>query len=212
MNEDNKQIDRELEGLSTPEKIQKAALAEFAEFGLAGARVDRISKRAGVNKAMLYYHFSSKDNLYHKCIENYIQRTIGAIHVEVSTGENLEDILTGIVNIYRSILAENPYAIKILLREMAQPHSQISDKLASVIKDYSLQNKLVGILENAVETGTAREIDIPQAMVSFITMNVGYYIMAPVIDKVWNVENKKEFLDRRMKAVVDLFMNGVKVR
>ena len=97
-------------------------MVEFAEFGLAGARVDRISKRAGVNKAMLYYHFSSKDNLYHKCIENYIQYTIKAIHVEVSTGENLEDILTGIVNTYRAILAENPYAIKILLRELAQAH------------------------------------------------------------------------------------------
>jgi len=64
MNDNNKQVDRELEGLSTPDKILKAALVEFAEYGLAGARVDRISKRAGVNKAMLYYHFSSKDNLY----------------------------------------------------------------------------------------------------------------------------------------------------
>lgn len=212
MNDNNKQVDRELEGLSTPDKILKAALIEFAEYGLAGARVDRISKRAGVNKAMLYYHFSSKDNLYHKSIESYIQRIVEAVHGEVTMGENLVDVLTGVVNTYRSILAENPYVIRILLREMAQPHSQLSDKLATAIKGYSLQNKMVGILKKAVETGEAREIDIPQAMISFITMNIGYYIMAPVIDKVWDVEDKTEFLDRRMKAVVDLFLNGVKVR
>lgn len=42
----------------------EAAVAEFAQFGLAGARVDRIARRAGINKQALYYHYGSKEGLY----------------------------------------------------------------------------------------------------------------------------------------------------
>lgn len=41
-----------------------AAAAAFMETGFAGARVDQIARRAGVNKAMIYYHFRSKRGLY----------------------------------------------------------------------------------------------------------------------------------------------------
>ena len=43
----------------SPDAILAAAALEFAERGFAGARVDRIARRARVNKAMLYYHFKS---------------------------------------------------------------------------------------------------------------------------------------------------------
>ena len=48
----------------TRAKILKASLREFAHFGLAGARVDVIAQRAGVNKQVLYYHFGSKEGLF----------------------------------------------------------------------------------------------------------------------------------------------------
>jgi TetR/AcrR family transcriptional regulator len=41
-----------------------AAAEEFAQRGYDAAGVDRIAERAGVNKAMLYYHFGSKRALY----------------------------------------------------------------------------------------------------------------------------------------------------
>ena len=44
--------------------ILLAARDEFAQHGLAGARVDRIAERAGLNKRLIYYYFSSKDELF----------------------------------------------------------------------------------------------------------------------------------------------------
>jgi AcrR family transcriptional regulator len=44
--------------------LRAAARAEFAEHGYAGARVDRIAKRAGVNKQLVFYYFGSKQELY----------------------------------------------------------------------------------------------------------------------------------------------------
>jgi len=47
----------------TREKILRTAELEFAEKGFDGARVDDIAKRAGVNKALIYYYFESKDRI-----------------------------------------------------------------------------------------------------------------------------------------------------
>ena len=66
---------------STPEPRQRdadrsqlgilvAARDEFAEHGLAGARVDRIAERAGLNKRLIYYYFGSKDELFLAVLEN----------------------------------------------------------------------------------------------------------------------------------------------
>jgi len=45
-------------------RVFAAAAEEFALRGFDGAKVDRIAERAGVNKAMLYYHFTDKAALY----------------------------------------------------------------------------------------------------------------------------------------------------
>ncbi|HET8746888.1 MAG TPA: TetR/AcrR family transcriptional regulator [Ramlibacter sp.] len=49
--------------------ILAAAREEFAEYGLAGARVDRIAERAGLNKRLIYYYFEDKDKLFQAVLE-----------------------------------------------------------------------------------------------------------------------------------------------
>ncbi len=53
----------------TRRNILDAALAEFADKGLAGARVDEIAARAGANKRMLYAHFGNKEDLWLRVLE-----------------------------------------------------------------------------------------------------------------------------------------------
>ncbi|MBW1769410.1 MAG: helix-turn-helix transcriptional regulator [Deltaproteobacteria bacterium] len=49
------------------QRIMDAATEIFAESGFAGARVDEIAKRAGVNKAMIYYRIGDKK----RCVRRY---------------------------------------------------------------------------------------------------------------------------------------------
>jgi len=53
----------------TREAILSAATTEFAQHGLGGARIDRIARRAGANKRMLYYYFGGKDALFLAALE-----------------------------------------------------------------------------------------------------------------------------------------------
>lgn len=51
------------------QRILRAAVAEFARYGLGGARVDRIAARAGANKRMLYYYYGNKEDLFLAVLE-----------------------------------------------------------------------------------------------------------------------------------------------
>ena len=57
----------------TRARILEAARAEFARDGLGGARVDRITARAGSNKRMIYYYFGSKEALFLAALESAYQ-------------------------------------------------------------------------------------------------------------------------------------------
>jgi TetR/AcrR family transcriptional regulator len=65
-NQTETQADRSAE---TRSRILDAALTEFAASGLAGARTESIAAAAGVNKALLYYYFESKEKLYAAALE-----------------------------------------------------------------------------------------------------------------------------------------------
>lgn len=49
--------------------ILAAARDEFAQFGLGGARMDRIAERAGLNKRLIYYYFADKEKLFQAVLE-----------------------------------------------------------------------------------------------------------------------------------------------
>src|SRR5882724_3884144 len=52
----------------TQQRILEAALQEFSAKGFAGARVDGIARRAGINKRMLYHYFGDKEGLFQEVV------------------------------------------------------------------------------------------------------------------------------------------------
>jgi TetR/AcrR family transcriptional regulator len=64
---------------ATRQRLLTAARREFAHSGLAGARVDEIAARAGVNKQLVYHYFGDKDALYLAVLE--------WVHEEIRAGE-----------------------------------------------------------------------------------------------------------------------------
>src|SRR5499433_1741561 len=60
----------------TQERILAAALREFSEKGFAGARVDRIARRARINKRMLYHYFGNKDGLFREIMRRKLEERV----------------------------------------------------------------------------------------------------------------------------------------
>jgi AcrR family transcriptional regulator len=60
----------------TKARLLSAAAAEFARFGIAGARVDRIASAAQTNKQMIYAYFGNKDQLFDEVFSAYVGRSL----------------------------------------------------------------------------------------------------------------------------------------
>lgn len=68
----------------TKARLLEAAAAEFAEFGIAGARIDRIAKAAVTNKAMIYAYFGSKDELFDTVFSAHVGATLQDVDFDVT--------------------------------------------------------------------------------------------------------------------------------
>jgi AcrR family transcriptional regulator len=58
----------------TMANILEVAMTEFAEKGLAGARIDEIANATHTSKRMIYYYFQSKEGLYLAALEEAYRR------------------------------------------------------------------------------------------------------------------------------------------
>lgn len=60
----------------TKQKLLETATAEFAAFGIAGARIDRIARSAGVNKQLIYAYFGNKEDLFNAAFSASVTRSL----------------------------------------------------------------------------------------------------------------------------------------
>jgi TetR/AcrR family transcriptional regulator len=139
-----------LEPVRDAERTQQAILAaaeeEFAEKGLAGARVDTIAEQSGANKRMLYYYFGSKEGLYLAVLE----RAYGAMRQAERELNLLElgplDAIRRLVEFKFDYYREHPRLIRLLAgenmldanflkhsRQLREMHSSLGEILKAVL-------------------------------------------------------------------------------
>ena len=112
-------------GARSQAAIFRAAAHEFAQRGYDAAGVDRIAARAHVNKAMLYYHYGSKQGLYVEVLRDMF-RAVGARTRAIADGEGVaEDKLDAWILTMVEEAAGRPWFPPIMLRELASGAAHI---------------------------------------------------------------------------------------
>jgi TetR/AcrR family transcriptional regulator len=192
------------------QKVYDAALEEFARHGLAGARVDRIAQMANVNKAMIYYHFGSKEKLYRAMFEEGLRQASSGMLARITAGEDIESILLAISKTQHNLFASDKRYAAVYLHEAAAGGKHLKAALRRILSRGGFPRKLKKMIEEGKRARDFRDIDSTQAMLSFIGMNMFYILLAPIANSVWEIKNEKTFKNKRPAAVVDLFMHGLK--
>jgi AcrR family transcriptional regulator len=175
--------------VGTSEKILDIARIEFARHGLAGARVDRIASLAGVNKAMIYYHFRSKENLHRVVIDQELGKVKKLMEEAVAQETDAESAFCKLSELFTSMFEDQDNFVPMFLREIAKI-----------------------LIDNGKKKRLFRDVDSRHAMISFMGMNMGYLLMAPFVNSIWEIRDAKKFKKERPKQVVDLFLHGLRVK
>ena len=71
-------------GAATRVRIVEAATREFAEYGIAGARVERIVSAAQTNKAQLYSYFGNKEGLFDAIFADSLERIVNVVPIDAA--------------------------------------------------------------------------------------------------------------------------------
>jgi TetR/AcrR family transcriptional regulator len=100
-------------------RILAAAAAEFSTHGFDGANMDRLARAAGLNKAMIYYHFRSKAALYGEIFREFLGLLLARVRAVAATEAAPDDKIRGFIRAIADGLLERPHAPAIWLREVA---------------------------------------------------------------------------------------------
>ncbi|HYA15262.1 MAG TPA: TetR/AcrR family transcriptional regulator [Syntrophales bacterium] len=138
-------------GNGTVTRILEAAASVFSEVGFSGARVDEIAERAGVNKAMIYYHIGNKDALYAEVIQNVIGNTAEIIARKIKDIQDPEEKLRIYIRSFARNLDENPQVAPIMMREVASGGMHLPEVVARDI--FRIVNMLREIISEGVDKG-----------------------------------------------------------
>lgn len=86
-------------GEATRQRVLDAATAEFSQYGIAGARVDRIAAEGRTNKAQLYAYFGSKEALFDTVFSASLERIVDVVPIDA------DDVSDWAVRLYDEYIA-----------------------------------------------------------------------------------------------------------
>lgn len=164
---------------ATREAILSDAEEEFAARGFGGARADAIARRAGVNKALPFYHFGSKALLYEEVLKRALGR-FGNIVTRTIESQEPQERLGAFIRDLSAYLAANPNWLKLITRELiddgARPRA-IARRYLKPLVDASHAE-----MTRAIETGLMRAIDPMQIMISVAGEVIFYFLIGPFLE------------------------------
>ena len=162
----------------SPDVILAAAAREFAERGFAGARVDRIARRARVNKAMLYYHFKSKKTLYRTLLLGMFSlvaarlQTIAAL--DRPPAEKIDLAIAGMAD----FIQDHTVFPAIMLREVAEGGAHLDRETLRALG--AVPAVVARIVQEGVSSGAFRDANPVFAYFSMLAPLVLFLAGAPM--------------------------------
>ena len=164
-------------------RILDAATREFSAHGLAGARTERIAEAAGVNKALLYYYYRSKDALYEASLKELADRlaltTMLVLNREASAGERL---LRFALNHFDRIYSQ-PVFQTLMQQEMIRLRKGESGALSPLVETLfkPMGVRMLAVAEEGIRSGELIPVEPSQLIYATLGPNVFYFLSAPMM-------------------------------
>jgi TetR/AcrR family transcriptional regulator len=203
---------RKRDPAATRAKLLVAARREFAQNGLAGARVDDIALRAGVNKQLVYHYFGDKDALYLAVLEWVYEEIRAQEHKLNLAGLSPEKAIKKLIESSFDHLAAHPDFIVLLNDEnrSGAKHVRGSRKLPAMHSP--LVSMVSTILAAGVKAGTFRRgVNPVHLYISIAGLSYFFFSNTPTLSAIFGKDFSGAAAKRaRRKHVVDLVMQALR--
>lgn len=204
--------------MTSKEKIIQAALAIFAVKGKHGATMEEIAARARINKAMVYYYFGNRDNLFRQVLvyifTKIFNEVLGPLSSPRAATEDVASILEKTMRRHFRLIAQNPTWARLVFHALINEEEDLCWAVEEVKKKSPelFPLALLSLIEKGIAENKLRPVDPVQTAVSIAGMNVIYFLSRPIAKILFALgsETEEAFLRAREDSVVDLIFNGLR--
>jgi TetR/AcrR family transcriptional regulator len=162
----------------TRQRILAAACDEFGAHGFAATTVDRIARRARVNKAMIYYHFPNKRALYTCIIRDVFAPITDRVRDAMQEHEPPARKLDRVIDTLVRSIDESSQFLPIFLREIADGGAHLGPEELGLIA--SIFAAVRGVIGEGAEQKIFQPVHPALAHFTIIAPLVMFRAAAPV--------------------------------
>ena len=185
----------------TEEKIFEAATEVFEEKGFSAARMQDISQKAGINKALLHYYYRTKEQLFNAVFEMLAKKLFNRFSPIFEENLSLDEKIKYFLREHISFLQKNPRLPSFILYEINQNPERIKRLIDNLALVSSMQ-RLMEMHKAELKEYDIDEKNLPQVMTSIVSLSVFPFaakgILSSIFDKLgydFNtyIEERKDF-------------------
>ena len=196
----------------TEELILDAAKDVFQHKGMAGARMQEIADKAGINKAMLHYYYRSKQKLFEAVFNSAINLMAPKIVKIINTDEHLFVKIENFTDKYIGFINKHNYMPSFIINELNRNPNLLKDIFKNR-NENQIEQKLISQINELVEKGEIRAIDPEQLLLNIMSLSIFPVIGQPLLKNILNTNDKeyKALLKKRKTCVAEFIINSIKL-
>lgn len=161
--------------------ILDAAEPLFAQQGFAATTIKQIGAAAGVNPALIYYYFGSKEELYRRLLVHLFTTIAARGSAQLAAAPSPEAAVRALMGVQNQVLSGHPSIVRLMAREMADhgaAHAQegIAQLAATAFA------RLLAFIEEGQRAGVFRDdLDARFAAISTISLIPYFHLFKPAV-------------------------------
>jgi len=170
--------------------------------------MERIAAEAGVNKALLYYYFKSKDALYEAILENHVSEFFQRAVAVLDSTKKAGDTVLAYVGMSFDFVAARPH-FPALIQRLSMSGGRPFERLA---RKYSapLADRLAEVIRQGIRSGEFRRVDPEHAVISMVALTRFHFAVAPIVRVVTGSDPyAPENIRRRRSEVLEFVRYGL---
>lgn len=206
-----KRVRRRRDSEATRDALLTAGTELFAESGYDGVPVSAIAERAGVNKAMINYHFGGKRQLYRTIVHTTFAEFVARAERLAGSSGRAPDLLREVIGLIAgAATARNPHFAAMMLREALAGGRHLDEEM--IAYPLRVADAVRRIVERGVREGSFRPVDPLLTHLSLVGSLLFFFATAPVRARLFaqaKVRAKVPEAAAYVKHIQDLISHGL---
>lgn len=192
----------------TRRDLLAAARRLFTQRGYAQVSLRSIAKAAGLNPAMIHYHFGGKRELYEAMLRQVMDPVLQQVDRVAETPQEPSAALDRLIHEYIRVLTANPWLPHLIVRDILAVDSELRDMF--VERFASRGPRIAQLFARGTASGEyRRDLDPILATLSMMSMLLFPFVALPVVSRALDIELDEALVERLAGHTETLLLRGI---